>query len=108
MTGYTDITKLYNVTAGEIQLAAKNTENLQKGDSGKFGAFLQAAVNQVNETNSYLQKQEDEEIKLSLGLTENTHDLAIAQAKANNSLQYTVLLRDKFLEAYREIMQIQI
>ena len=103
-----DLTKLYNVTAGDIKLAAEQTSNLRRGDGGKFGAFLQAAVNQVNETNSYIQAQEDEEIKLALGLTENTHDLAIAQAKANASIQYTTLLRDRFIEAYREIMQIQI
>ena len=65
-------------------------------------------VPEINETNSYLQDQEDEEIKLALGLTDNTHDLAIAQAKAQASLQYTVALRDRFMEAYKEIMQMQV
>ena len=53
-------------------------------------------------------QEEEEEIKWALGLTENTHDLAEAQAKAQTSLQYTVALRDKFVAAYKEIMQIQI
>ncbi len=65
-------------------------------------------MGQINETNGYLQKQENEEIKFALGLTDNTHDLAVAQAKAQTSLSYTVALRDRFLESYREIMQIQI
>ena len=103
-----DITKLYNVTSNAVEQAALKTGNGRIEDSGNFGGFLQNAVNQLNETNSYLQDQEDEEIKLALGLTDNTHDLAIAQAKAQSSLSYTVALRDRFIEAYKEIMQMQI
>ena len=103
-----DITKLYNVTSDAVEQAALRTGNGRIEDSGNFGGFLQSAVNQINETNSYLQDQEDEEIKLALGLTDNTHDLAIAQAKAQMSLNYTVALRDRFIEAYKEIMQMQI
>ncbi|MBR1524956.1 MAG: flagellar hook-basal body complex protein FliE, partial [Lachnospiraceae bacterium] len=39
---------------------------------------------------------------------ENTHDLAVAQSKAQTALQYTVALRDRFLESYKEIIQMQI
>ena len=102
-----DITKLFNVTSGAVRAEADRVRSLEPGDGGKFSSFLNAAVNQLNETNSYLQKEEDEEIKLALGLTDNTHDLAIAQAKAQTSLMYTTALRDRFLEAYREIIQIQ-
>ncbi len=101
-----DITKLYNVTSNPIRREADRVESLRT-DEKNFGSFLQAAVNQIKETNSYLQKQEDEEVKLALGLTDNTHDLAIAQTKAQTSLMYTTALRDRFLEAYREIIQIQ-
>ena len=51
---------------------------------------------------------EDEEIKWALGETENAHVLSIALAKASTALQYTVAIRDKVLEAYKELMQIQI
>ena len=51
---------------------------------------------------------ENEEIKWALGESENTHDLAIALQKASTSLQYTVAIRDKVLEAYKEIMAMQI
>ena len=51
---------------------------------------------------------ENEELKLSMGLTDNTHDLTIALEKASTALQYTVAVRDKLLEAYKELMQIQI
>ena len=51
---------------------------------------------------------ENEELKWMMGISENTHDLTIAVGKAQTALTYTVALRDKLLEAYKEIMQIQI
>ena len=56
----------------------------------------------------YLSDAENEQIKWALGESENTHDLSIALGKASTALSYTVAVRDKFLEAYKEIMQIQI
>ena len=43
----------------------------------------------------------------AMGLTNNTHDLQVAQMKANISLQYTVAIRNAVMDAYREIMQMQ-
>ena len=73
-----------------------------------FSSVSQSAVESLNTTNNYLSDAENEEIKLALGQTDNTHDLAVALQKASTTLQYTVAVRDKFLEAYKEIMQMQI
>ena len=73
-----------------------------------FDAFLNTAIENINTTNSYLSDAENEEIKFALGETENTHDLTIALQKASTALQYTVAIRDKLLEAYKEIMNMQI
>ena len=62
----------------------------------------------INTTNSYLSDMENEEVKWMLGETTNTHDLTMAVNKASTALQYTVAVRDKLLEAYKELMQIQI
>ena len=104
----TNISSFFNITAPEIQNAAVHSSTAKFPDDESFGTFLDAAVKQVNETNSYIHEQEEEEIKFALGLTDNTHDLAVAQQKAEVALQYTVALRDRFLEAYKEIMQMQI
>lgn len=103
-----DISTFYNITSDAVKQAASTSSTATVKPEGNFSTFLSAAVNQLNETNSYLKDEEEEEIKWSLGLTENTHDLAEAQAKASTALQYTVALRDRFIAAYREIMQIQI
>ena len=45
---------------------------------------------------------------LLLGKADNPHDMQIAAAKALQALQYTTAIRDKMLEAYKEIMNMQI
>ena len=62
----------------------------------------------VEETNDLHNQAESAMIQFALGKSENTHDLLIAQSKANVALQYTVAVKDKLQEAYREIMQMQI
>jgi len=80
----------------------------KKADGTLFDAFLNTAIDNIKTTNSYLSDAEDEEIKFALGETENTHDLTIALQKASTALQYTVAIRDRLLDAYKEIMQIQV
>ena len=77
-------------------------------DGTMFDSILNSAIDNIKTTNSYLSDAENEEIKFALGETENTHDLTIALQKASTALQYTVAVRDKLLEAYRELMQMQI
>ncbi len=77
------------------------------GDSSAFETALQSAVGLINETNDYSNAAEEEEIKYSLGETDNIHDLMVAQQKANVSLQYTVAVRDAVLNGYKEIMNMQ-
>ena len=84
------------------------TEKTDKAEGNLFEAFLGTAIDNIKTTNSYLSDAENEEIKFALGETENTHDLTIALQKASTALQYTVAIRDKVLEAYKELMQMQI
>ena len=105
-----DINALYNVSSGAIKEAAKNAP-ITKPDTyvdKSFNDLLGTAIDNINTTNSYLSDAENEEIKWALGETENTHDLSIALMKASTALQYTVSIRDKLLEAYKELMQMQI
>ncbi len=83
-------------------------EKSQRAEGTVFESFLNTAIDNINATNSYLSDAENEEIKFALGETENAHDLTIALQKASTALQYTVAVRDRLLEAYREIMQMQI
>lgn len=84
------------------------TEKDDKAEGTLFDAFLNSAINNIKTTNEYLSDAEDMNIKFAMGETENAHDLTIALQKASTALQYTVAVRDKLLDAYKEIMQMQI
>ena len=73
-----------------------------------FGSLLDSAINNINKTNGYLSDMENEEVKFALGETDNAHDLGVAIQKASTALQYTVAVKNAAMEAYRQIMQMQV
>ena len=73
-----------------------------------FGDIFSAAVNLLNETNELQNKASAEEIKFSLGLSDNPHDVMIASQKASIALQYTNAIRTNFLQSYNTLMNMQI
>lgn len=104
-----DISSFYNISSGAIREAVDNSKIAGQAEStGEFASLFDKAIENLNTTNSYLSDAENEELRWALGETENTHELTIALQKASTALSYTVAVRDKFLEAYREIMQMQI
>ncbi|MBP3817937.1 flagellar hook-basal body complex protein FliE [Butyrivibrio sp.] len=110
-----DISQLRNVTSGAVKNAEKLNSRVynvlgddDKGNEQAFSIIFDRAVENIHTTNAYLSDAENEEIKWSLGQTDNTHDLSIALQKAQTALQYTVAVRDRVLSAYREITQMQI
>lgn len=109
ITSANDISELYNVSSDAIKnsLWNSNTAATDTDDKNMFQTIFDAAVDNINETNGYLSDQENEELKLAMGITDNTHDLSIAMQKAETALQYTIAVRDKLLSAYNEIMQMQ-
>lgn len=104
-----DIMSLRNVSSGMMKEAISNSNKIAKNENQDlFGTMFQTALDNINTTNQYLSDAENAEISFALGETDNTHDLTIALQKASTALQYTVAVRDKFLEAYKEIMNMQI
>lgn len=108
ITATNDINDLYSISSDAVKSTLYGNTETTEDNVNMFDSLLNAAINNINETNGYLSDQENEELKLAMGITENTHDLSIAIQKAETALQYTVAVRDKLLTAYNEIMQIQI
>ncbi len=110
ITAANDINSLYNVKSDAVRksLYDANTGSEGQRNGDLFSSILDAAVGNINSTNDLLSTKENEEMKWMMGISENTHDLTIAVGKAQTALNYTIALRDKLLEAYKEIMQIQI
>ena len=88
-------------------LESKLTDQNKKTET-PFSAFLNSAVNNLEEV-SGLQKTADQmSVDFAVGKIDNIADVMIAQEKASVALQYTVQLRNKLLDAYNEIMRIQV
>ena len=108
-----DITSLYSVNSGMVaevlkEQRAAGMTSVKVGDNEGFAGILNVAMENIKTTNAYISEKENQELKFALGETDNTHDLLVAQMKASTALQYTVALRDKFLESYKELMNMQI
>lgn len=74
-------------------------------DKAKFSDVLNDALNQVA---GDLKTAEDMSNKLATGEVEDLHDVTIAMEKANLGVQLTVQVRNKAVEAYQEVMRMQI
>ncbi|MGN0290970.1 MAG: flagellar hook-basal body complex protein FliE [Lachnospiraceae bacterium] len=100
-----DISAITNISSDYIQAAVEKSKQTK---DQSFDNVFQSMLGMVGETNELQNDAESAEIQFALGESVNTHDLQIAQEKANVALQYTVAVRDKVLEAYKEIMNMQI
>lgn len=73
-----------------------------------FQSMLDSVMTLLEDTNQLQKNANKEQVAFALGETTNTHDLMIAERKAGIALQYTVAVRDRILESYQQIMQMQI
>ncbi|MDO5156994.1 MAG: flagellar hook-basal body complex protein FliE [Eubacteriales bacterium] len=85
-----------------------NTAKVEKDNRTAFDSLLSSAINMYRTADDLQNAAEESEINFSLGYATSTHDLAIAQQKANIALQYTVKVTNKALEAYKELMNMQL
>lgn len=103
-----DISAVNDIATNAVKQTLNNSVTTDKTSDDSFSSLLLAAMNLVNETNDLSNEAEAEQLNFAMGYSNNAHDLAIAQNKATLSLQYTVAVKNKLLEAYKEIMNIQI
>lgn len=106
ITSIQDLKDMYKVTPKVPKKVDVNDLSVKSKDKN-FGDILKGVMKTVNDTNSLQIRAQNEEVKFALGETDNTHDLMIAQQKALVALQYTVTIRDKFVQGYQEIMNMQ-
>lgn len=86
-----------------------STKSAAATEEKDFAAILQdAIVNSLNETQGLIDNAEKAEMEFAMGQADNTNQLTIAQSKASLAVSYTVAVRDRMLEAYKEIMNMQI
>jgi flagellar hook-basal body complex protein FliE len=91
------ISQAFPVSAGKEAKPASLAEGT--------GKFLGELVNKVND----LQLHADKEIqKLSTGESKGLHEVMLAMEKSGVSFQFLTQVRNKALDAYQEIMRMQV
>lgn len=95
-------------TVGNIFNQAKDNSNhrISPHEAQKnFSKYLRESINKVNDAQLHSDKMTE---KLALGEPVDLHDVMISAQKANISLQATIEIRNKVIEAYQEIMRMQV
>jgi flagellar hook-basal body complex protein FliE len=70
--------------------------------------FQKLFENALKETNSLQSESNRLTEEFAAGRTDNIHEVMIAGEKANIALQFVLQVRNKILDAYTEIMRMQI
>ncbi|RKN86525.1 flagellar hook-basal body complex protein FliE [Paenibacillus ginsengarvi] len=87
-------------------LNAKASEDLGAAQITKdFGSFLSDAMNGLNKQHAAVDQLNDNFV---IGEVADAHQLTIAAEKLSLSLEMTVQIRNKVIEAYQEVMRTQI
>ncbi len=102
-----DITALHNVTSEYLKNVVDASQQVHVEDES-FDNVLQSAMDMINEANYLQNKSEEAEMEFMLGYSTNPHALMAVQEKADIALNYTITVKDKVLDAYKELMNMQI
>ncbi|MCL2015912.1 MAG: flagellar hook-basal body complex protein FliE [Defluviitaleaceae bacterium] len=85
-----------------------NAVNIAEEGRSAFDSFLQAAMEVVGETNLRQIESDIAQVNFATGATNDMLDVILAQERATSSLNFTVQVTNRIIEAYREIMRMQV
>lgn len=95
---------------GNINITGIKSDSLQKLNLGKnsssdFKSFLFDAMDKVNETAA---QSKSSGYSILTGEADEVHNIMIDSVKSEITLQLAVQLRNKALDAYKEVMNMQL
>ena len=90
-----DFIKINQISAGKTESAKPEVP---------FSNVLQKYMDNVDTT---VKQASNMSVMAAAGTVDNLHDVAIASQKAKIALELTVTVRDKAVEAYQEMMRMQ-
>lgn len=95
--------RIENIT--QLQNPVGTLPSTKVESSDDFGKMLTDALREVNQAQLDVRKVQEE---LMAGRKVEYHDLIFAMERAGISMQLTMQVRNKLLEAYQEIQRMQI
>lgn len=99
-----DPLKLQGLQAPQLPLEGAKPEGTPAGGPD-FGDLLKQALTEVNQAS---QTAEGEARNLMLGESADMHSAMLAVQKADLSFQMMMAVRSKLIDAYREVMRMQL
>ncbi len=90
-----------NVLNSNIQVVRDGAVSVEKS----FGEVLNNAINEIDQTEQTAKIMTDQ---LAIGEIDNPHDVFIATQKAELTLNMALEVKNKVVEAYKEIMRLQL
>jgi flagellar hook-basal body complex protein FliE len=85
--------------------AAGKLKDGSRGGNAEFGTILKSKLNEINQ----LQLDADQAIaNVQLGNSGSIHEAVVALEKADLSFRTMMQVRNKIIEAYQEIMRMQV
>lgn len=104
----TDITTESNLKAAlgsRLHKVEGKTSSKQAEGKVSFADTLAESLNKVNQ----IQQEADKSIeKLVAGKTQNIHETMLAVGKADTAFRMTMQVRNKIVEAYQEVLRMQV
>ena len=97
--------------AGIIQAAEAEQQRrvaVVNDENRVFDHFLQAAMDVLNETNLLQIESDIAQVSFATGQSNDMLTVILAQERAGNALSFTVQITNRIIEAYREIMRMQV
>jgi len=94
-----------NFPNGQVNVSNNSVNSTFKNEGVSFMDFLNNAISDVNKL-----QIESEQLNeaFAMGKTDNIPQVMIAAEKADIAMQFTTQIRNKILEAYQEIMRINV
>ena len=90
------------------EIARLSELGIDKQDQSAKTDFSNWFNSEMDQLNQQLKTAETNLEKLATGETNNLHEVMLSLEKAKTSFQLTLQVRNKLLEAYQEIMRMQI
>ena len=101
-----------NISSISPQLVPQDTGlssyALPDGQSTKTESFSQFLNRSINEVNDMLGAADQSARELASGKSENLHDAMITMEKAETAFKLLVQVRNKVIDAYQEVMRMQV
>ncbi len=86
----------------------KIDQNLENTEKKNVVNFKETVSNYVNEVNNLQLKAGESIENFATGKVENVHEVMIAMSKAEVSFKFMMETRNKLVDAYKEIMKMQV